>query len=148
MKIITLIFLTFISFKGLSCSCLPPGQIDEHKVQKYDLILKGTITKTIHGEWTDTIFINPQRIYKGNLKEETVVITTPSQSSHCGLSLQIDETWLIFATRRGKTLFTNLCTRTKRMRSQAGNYDQINIKNDLMFLEERLKKKQSGINSN
>jgi hypothetical protein len=141
MKNILLILLTLISFKGLCCSCINFGEINDKVYNSYDIIVKGQIEKVEEGELSRTIYIRIEKEYKGNIKSELISITSPSQSGMCGIFPKIGEVWLMYASKSESIYFTDMCTRTKNMNQNAWNYNKEEIESDLIYLEKRLKQK-------
>ncbi|MBL4752216.1 MAG: hypothetical protein JKY52_01265 [Flavobacteriales bacterium] len=141
MKNTLLILLALISLEGFCCSCIGFGEINEEQYNSYDLIVKGQIEKIEEGAWTRTIYVRIEKEYKGNVKSELVLITSPSQSGICGIFPKTGETWLMYANKSENTYSTDLCTRTKSLNPKAWNYNKEEIESDLVFLEKRLKQK-------
>jgi len=133
-----LIFI-FTCFYNLSysCSCLPPGKIDEKQYNKYGLILKGKIKKVIQHEYETHIVIRVTTYYKGIQKKKTITIISPRGDGICGISPKPGEEWLMFARIDNKIFRTSLCTRTKNMNPKAWNYRKAEISEDIEFLESK-----------
>ena len=131
------IFLISIFFGQIAycCSCVPLGVIDEKQYTEYSLIAKGKISKVVEGRFSRTIYLKVDTYYRGDQKERTIKIESPSASSMCGIFPTIGESWLIFAYTFEKTFKTHLCTRTKNMNSKAWDYRGEELKEDLEFLE-------------
>ncbi|ELR68889.1 hypothetical protein C900_05669 [Fulvivirga imtechensis AK7] len=142
MKIITLTLLLLISYKGFCCSCQRPEKISNKDFNSYDLIVKGRIDKIDKGDRVNVIYVRIERRYKGVITGEAVTVSTPSQSGMCGISPQVGDTWLIFANSYKDSYITDICTRTKSLNPQAWNYRKQEVKDDLRFLERKLKNKR------
>ena len=140
MRIITLLFV-LISLKGLCCSCIYQGEINDEQFNFYDLIIHGEIEKVEEYEWTRTIYVRIKVQYKGMVKTELVLISSPSQSGTCGVFPKVGENWLIFANKSDGLYSKSLCTRTKNMNPESWHYNKDEIELDLKYLESKLKDK-------
>lgn len=125
-----------------SCSCTPPGPIDDRQYNSYQLIAKGKIESVTVNGFERTILFKADTCYKGGENQSRIKIITPKQEGACGLFPKTGEAWLIFAYADGPDFRTHLCTRTKNLDPKSWNYNQAEIENDTRFLEQKKKNMQ------
>jgi hypothetical protein len=139
MKLYLLILKLLASQACYYCSCPPPPKIDDNEYNSYDLIVSSTILKVSDKGFERTILLKVDTCFKGNNIHGTVEISSPSQEGICAISPKVGEHWLIYANAFGKIFKTNLCTRTKTMNPKAWDYYEEAVKEDLKFLQNKLK---------
>jgi len=103
------------------------------------LILKGKIIKVVEVKNSRLIILKVTTYYKGILESDTATITTPAEGGMCGIIASVGEEWLFFAYGEKYGYKTNLCTRSKNMNPKAWDYNEEELKQDLEFLEDKLK---------
>jgi len=86
------------------------------------------------------ILIKVDTYYKGSQNKDTIKIVSPREAGDCGIFPKVGEHWLMFAYSTGNSFRTNLCTRTKNMNPKAWDYRKNELKDDLDFLENKIKK--------
>lgn len=116
--------------------------MDDKQYNEYDLIIRGKVTGIIKKEFSKYISVKIFKYYKGKLKSKRITIETPANDGICGIAVTTGEEWLIFTYKRGDSYVTNLCTRTKTLSPKAWNYRKEEIEDDLIYLEEKLKKQR------
>ena len=96
---------TFLIQTGYSCSCVRLPVLFNYNESMQ--VFKGKVLDIIvHEEsFLKTIKFQILKTYKGKLKSDTVDITTKRSQGVCGLFVNRNETWLIFADR----LYTGHC---------------------------------------
>lgn len=139
MKQSLLILGILIAQIGFCCSCQPLSKIDDQQYDKYDLIVSGTILKITDKGYERTVLIKVDTYYKGTQSQKTIKIMSPSKEGVCAISPKVGEHWLIYAAASGKIFSTNLCTRTMTMNPKAWDYKKDNLREDLEFLEKKIK---------
>lgn len=135
MKIFIFLICTLFGQIANCCSCSPLGTIDEKEYNQYNLIAKGKISKVVEGRFKRTIYLKVDTYYKGDKREKTITIESPSESGMCGIFPKVGESWLMFAHTSGKAFKTDLCTRTKNMNPKVWDYKKEELREDLAFLE-------------
>ena len=139
MKSVLLIFAILSIQIGYGCSCLPPGKIDDIQFNKYDLIFKGKVVSIKKKNEVVSILFQVEDYYKGNKYSKTIKVATVAYESACGITVKRGEEWLVYAFFSNNEYNTNLCTRTKNMNPKAWNYDKLELKEDIEFLENKRK---------
>jgi len=135
MKIICTLILLLTFNLGFSCTCETLGEIDREQFNEYDLIATGKILSVDFGEFTQKIEVGIHKIFKGKVKEMTIVLSSSSQSGMCGIFPEIGEKWLIYSKGKDIEFSTDLCTRTQNM-TRANDKEKRTIKRDLTFLKQ------------
>jgi hypothetical protein len=69
----------------------------------------------------------------------TIIISSASESGLCGIFPKVGERWLLYAYGTSNSFSTNLCTRTKSMEPKAWDFNEKEIRSDLVFLENKNK---------
>jgi len=139
MRIYLFLFTLFFSNAAYSCSCEPPGKIDDQQYNKCDVIFSGKVISIQKKQWMKEITFEIQMRFKGIQKPSKITITTSAQESTCGISPKLGEEWLIFAYREKEGFQTSLCTRTKSMNKKAWNYNKDDLQQDIEYLNQKLK---------
>ena len=128
-----------ISNIGICCSCVFPSPIDEDDYNGYQLILKGKVIEVVKSGNMRVIALKVTRYYKGTLRADTARIKTPWQEGMCGIKARVGEDWLFFAYVGKYDYTSHLCTRSKNMSPKAWDYREDELKQDLEFLEDKLR---------
>jgi len=120
MKKITLLFILFISFKGLSCSCDSVNPIIEFYQSKY--VFEGTIISKIYAKdsLTYNVIFDISKHYKNgdNPKNMEFTIDTAGEFtgkwSSCDWIARKGEKWLVYAYEyNNKIVFSGMCSNSK-----------------------------------
>lgn len=143
MKLSLLIFSLLFTQLVYCCSCDPLEKINDAQFNQYNIIFKGTVIKIQETTFEKIISFKVATYYKGQKKTDTIRIISPKQSGECGIFPKSGEQWLIFAYSSENKIRTNLCTRTKNMNARASDLDKETLKNDLDFLDSKLKRNSS-----
>ena len=116
------------------CTCRQPREINLEEIEGYDLIFRGVVKKldTIHQQRQITFQL--KKLYKGDLKDDTVTVSTSLDLSMCGLNIGTKGEWLLFAFERNNEYSTNSCTRSGIINSYLDHVRE-RVKDDLVFLE-------------
>jgi hypothetical protein len=139
MRILIVITLFLISADVFACSCEHVGIVQNKREMTY--VFKGRVTNVEEVVTSDTITETNQAIeyrrtfhtfeiektYKGLKGRKTITLVT-SQMTDCGVSFDMDKTYLVYAYKDDKKLHyrltnqkkepyttTHLCTRTKKI---------------------------------
>ncbi len=147
MKYIISLLLLFASFKSFACPCQPLGKINDEQYNKYDFIVKGKIAFTVTKGYIKYIVVNVSKSYKGKVKAQKITIITSAVDGLCGIDASEGEDWLFFGSKIEGSYSTDPCTRTKKVHQKAGDPAGEEIKDDLKYLEKKLKtsKKREAI---
>ena len=116
------------------CSCAPTVAINNEEIDDYDLIFRGVIQKLDTVNQQRQISFKLKKLYKGDLKTETVRLLTSLDLSMCGLNIGTKGEWLLFAYEKNNEYWTNSCTRSGDIDSYRESVKE-RIKDDLVFLE-------------
>ncbi|MEM7185996.1 MAG: hypothetical protein AAF466_04990 [Bacteroidota bacterium] len=116
--------------------------MDRKQFKEYDLIASGKILHVDFGEFTQTIEVGINTIFKGKVRRMTIVLSSSGQSGMCGIFPKEGEKWLIYAHGKGMEFSTNLCTRTQNM-SRANNREKEMIERDLSYLRKNSTRKKA-----
>jgi hypothetical protein len=87
------------------------------------------------------ILIEIIEFYKGKISDTKVVIITEFDNGICGIDPQINETWLMYSFERGGFNYTDLCTKSKIIKSAhvEDKYQMKELKRELKILEKNKK---------
>ena len=138
LSILTSILLLF-SPKPDFCSCLPLGPIDDQQYNSYSLIFKGKALKDSVVGYERFITFSVEKYYKGAGSSQTLIVSTASESAMCGINPQGGDDWLIFAYGDSNKYTVSLCSRSKNINHKSLEYNKQVIKDDLKFLERKVK---------
>lgn len=148
LTVILFLIASLFSIKTFACNCNPGGTI-ESNIQAADVIIKARILSISYSDKLDTFNVviegDPKNVfskywkfyvkiykviveetYKGKLKSDTISIVTGMNGAHCGLVMNINDTFIIYGTTKdylgfssvqrnatdGKLIWTNTCTRS------------------------------------
>lgn len=148
--VLTSILLLVLTIESIACSCEGKGTVT-NSVTYADVVFSGQLitrsltknydslgiiitgdTSKIHYDWRKypiaVIRIKVDKIFKGQLLSDTIIILTPPNGAACGYSFQVGQKYIVYATifdellitdqykRRtnsNKTFWTHQCTRTQ-----------------------------------
>lgn len=149
-KLLFILFfiLSFFSIKAFACNCNPGGTIESNVVAA-DVIVKARILSISYSDKLDTFNVvvegDPKSVfskywkfyvkiykvvveetYKGKLKSDTISIVTGMNGASCGLTMNVNDTYIVYGSRKdylgfssvqrnatdGKLIWTNTCTRS------------------------------------
>lgn len=116
--------------KTITCTCLPNGELTQKEIFSYDLILEGRILGYRDQGKMRFYEVAVDRHYKG-AKEGVIEVSTYREAALCGVDFQKGEKWLIYAYHLQNRYKTDLCTRTRRMKTKD---DRRQISDDLEIL--------------
>ena len=134
MKYKLVILISFLLPKfSFGCDCkIQESTVAEH-YKAYDLVVKGKIVKIQAHKRFNVLTIDVEEDFKGVNKNKTIKVSTPNVGPSCGLGVLVGETWLLYAYKSEKKLFTNSCTQCKNLSMFSGN-NQENVKSELDYL--------------
>tara|TARA_B110000211_G_scaffold234119_1_gene302500 strand:+ start:1519 stop:1950 length:432 start_codon:yes stop_codon:yes gene_type:complete len=141
-NLVSVIVILFFSIQSFGCSCKSLDGIMDEDYDRAQLIVKGKIKKIEIKGYKQVIHVKVIIDYKTALQDSVVEITSYTSGDACGMSFKEGTTWLLFAYNKGGVFFTNMCTRSQRIQTkETGGYKRKFLKEDLTFLEEKLKTK-------
>src|SRR6476619_4524117 len=91
------LFIIYLSFLKSHCTCVPLAAIDDKQYNQYNLIVKGKIVRMTMNEFSKTIYLAVDTLYKGQEQHKTIKISSPSSAGVCGIFPKVGEHWLVFA---------------------------------------------------
>jgi antitoxin component YwqK of YwqJK toxin-antitoxin module len=118
MKLLLFIIL-ILPIQLIACSCITYGgplTINEYNNSKY--IISGKATKVILN-YEESIYRQRQiefeidEIFKGKIESKKITIYTALGDAACGLFVNENEEWVIYAYMHDGVFSTNLCTRSQ-----------------------------------
>ncbi|WP_026934257.1 hypothetical protein [Christiangramia echinicola] len=116
------------------CTCSESKEITQEDIEDYDLILHGIVQKIETVEHQKLITLNIKTLYKGNLENNIVTISTPADLAMCGLNIGTGTEWLLFAFDENGEYSTNSCTRSGDLDSYI-DWIKDRVEKDIVFLE-------------
>ncbi|WP_445455759.1 hypothetical protein [Flavobacterium sp. HNIBRBA15423] len=120
MKKIVLLFILFISFKGLCCSCDSVNPIIEFYQSKY--VFEGTIISKEYAKdsLTYNVIFDITKHYKNGDNPKNIEFTVTAEGeytgkySSCDWRAAKDEKWLVYAREyNNKIVFSGMCSNSK-----------------------------------
>lgn len=115
-----LIFILALPINVVACSCANFWQAVTIKdYNNSELIISGKAIKvTSNKKETEDrqrqIEFKIDDVYKGKIDSKTVMIYTSLSDASCGLLVNENEEWIIWAYLKNNVISTNLCTRSKQ----------------------------------
>ncbi len=97
-----------------ACDCAEPKLPEAMKQSA--AIFSGAVTDIARDEKNDTLTVTLKldRSWKGEA-DKTLKVQTGAHGANCGYRFEMGKTYLVYATEETKTLYTGLCTRTKKI---------------------------------
>ena len=115
-----LIFILALPINVIACSCANFwGPVTIKDYNNSEFIVSGKVTQVTLNE-KETVHRQRQiefqidEVYKGKIDLKTVMIYTSLSDASCGLFVNENEEWVIWAYSENKVISTNLCTRSKQ----------------------------------
>jgi antitoxin component YwqK of YwqJK toxin-antitoxin module len=150
MKII-LFFLLALPVNLIACSCgTDRGPVTIKHYNNSEYIISGKALKVIINQKEETdkqrkIEFQIDEIFKGNIQSKKVTIYTALSDASCGLFINENEEWVVYAYMHDGVIYTNLCTRSepkkyvsavdyKSLKNFKSNPSNTEWKNDLGIL--------------
>ncbi|WP_417612672.1 alpha/beta hydrolase-fold protein [Owenweeksia hongkongensis] len=131
-------FAFFISaIASYACSCANPGKMNNKQYEHYDFIATGVIDGIEEDDEVKMVFFNVSHSYKSRAELNDIVFTTPLSSAACGISPNVGEEWLIYATRHADGLHVSLCSRSIVLKAEGMSGVPDRAQEDLLFLENK-----------
>lgn len=128
-----LIFILALPVNVVACSCANfPGPVTINDYNNSEIIISGKAIKVTSNEKETEhrqrqIEFKIDEVYKGNMNSKTVMIYTSLSDASCGLFVNENEEWVIWAYLQNNALSTNLCTKSKQKRYlSASDYKSLN----------------------
>lgn len=131
MKLI-LLFILALPVKLIACTCYNnwgPITIKDYNNSEY--IITGKAFKVIINnkevaEKQRQIEFQIDEVFKGQIDIKKIIIYTSSYDADCGLFVNENEEWLIFAYVRDGVISTNMCTRSRQKKNlSAVDYESL-----------------------
>jgi antitoxin component YwqK of YwqJK toxin-antitoxin module len=132
MKLLLFIIL-ILPIQLIACSCVTFGgslTIKEYNSSKY--IISGKATKVILN-YNESIYRQRQiefeidEVFKGKIESKKITIYTALGDAACGLFVNENEEWVIYAYMYDGVFSTNLCTRSQ-LKKKVSSYDYKSLK--------------------
>lgn len=120
-----------------ACSCANPGKMDNKQYEYYDFIATGVIDGMEQDDEVKMVFFNVSHFYKGEVDHRGVILNTALSSAACGISPNVGEEWLIYATRHDDGLHVSLCSRSIVMKAEGMSGVPDRAQEDLLFLDNK-----------
>jgi hypothetical protein len=133
MKII-LFFLLALPVNLIACSCgTDRGPVTIKHYNNSEYIISGKALKVIINQKEETdkqrkIEFQIDEIFKGNIESKKVTIYTALSVASCGLFINENEEWVIYAYMHDGVIYTNLCTRSEP-KKYVSAFDYKSLKN-------------------
>lgn len=118
MKLI-LLFILALPVNLIACSCyIDYGPVTIKNYNNSEYIISGKAIKVIINQKEETdkqrqIEFQIDEIFKGKIDSKKVTIYTALSDASCGLFINENEEWVIYAYMQDGVISTNLCTRSK-----------------------------------
>jgi len=114
MKKIILLFFLLITTNIVACTCFQ-GKIEKRHYDSAELIIKGKVLKiTYDGQSNEKIItFQVYKNYKGDLNK-IIKIRTHRDGATCGLPVNNQDKWLIFAYKKNNNYNVGLCGKNVR----------------------------------
>ena len=98
-----------------ACSCAPPPP-PKKALESASAVFVGKVTGVEREGFRMTVSFEVSTSYKG-VKTKKATVGTASNSAACGFGFTEGESYLVYcySPDEGKTLSTNICTRTRRI---------------------------------
>ena len=115
-----LIFIFAIPINVFACSCANIwGAITIKDYNSSEFIISGKAIKVLINEKEEIgkqrqIEFQIDEIYKGKIDVKTITIYTSLSDASCGLYVNENEEWVIWAYLQNNVISTNLCTRSRQ----------------------------------
>ncbi len=119
MKLI-LLFILALPVNLIACSCnIDYGPVTIKNYNNSEYIISGKAIKVIINQKEETdkqrqIEFQIDEIFKGKIDSKKVTIYTALSDASCGLFINENEEWVIYAYMQDGVISTNLCTRSKQ----------------------------------
>ncbi|MEI8110725.1 MAG: hypothetical protein WCH59_07000 [Chitinophagia bacterium] len=120
-----LMLILFLPIKLIACSCgisRGPVTIKEYNYSQFILsgkAIKVSINKNETIDKQKKIEFQIDEIFKGKIEAKTVTIYTALDDGACGLNVNENEEWIIWAYLQDNVLTTDLCTRSTKKKYQS-----------------------------
>ncbi len=131
MKLI-LLFILILPVNLIACSCYTyGGPVTIKDYNNSEFIITGKAIKVVinNKEVTDKqrqIEFQIEEVFKGQIDLKKITIYTSSDVASCGLFVNENEEWLIYAYMQDGVVSTNLCTRSRQKKNvSAVDYESL-----------------------
>lgn len=97
---------------ALACMCIdvpPLNALEEH-----DAVFEGRVISVDHRGGELVVELEVVQHWKG-IETERATVRTAESSAACGVSFEVETSWLVYADREGDALTTGICSRTRRI---------------------------------
>jgi len=101
--------------RAAACSCV--ALTAEEALAGHDAVFEGRVLELRRSDdpaGATVAVLEVVQHWKG-IEAERVEVSTAAQESMCGVSFEVDTSWMIYAERAGDALTTGLCSRTRPM---------------------------------
>jgi hypothetical protein len=109
--VIALVFLCWPA-EVFACMCVevPPA----NALAEHDAVFEGRVISVERRDGQLIAELEVVQHWKG-MERERASVRTAESSAACGVSFEVDTSWLIYADREGDVLSTGICSRTRRI---------------------------------
>lgn len=132
MKLI-LFFILALPVNIIACSCFTDrGPVTIKNYNNSEFIISGKAIKVVINQKEETdkqrqIEFQIDEIFKGQLDSKKVTIYTGLSDGSCGLFINENEEWVIYAYMQDGVISTNLCTRSQQKKN-VSSFDYKSLK--------------------